>query len=209
MKKIVGCVAALCISFAAFALDISVGGEADFSHMFSVQKFGDEKTKTSTNLIGVHAFGDFQYALVSLGGNFSVTDLKMSTGTESGSYSLRTQYFTVKMLGKFPFSLGFVRLYPMAGFQFSFLTAAKLDGQKRDLDSDAKKEFNHYDFLLGLGADFNVTPHIFVRATPTFGIQMNTPESYKEMKKRADDMKVKCSSNTFFFNVGLGVGYTL
>lgn len=209
MKKIVGCVAALCMTCAAFALDISVGGEADFSHMFSVQKVGDEKRKTSTNVIGVHAFGDFQYALVSLGGNFSVGDVKMSMGSESDSAPIRTQYFTVKMLGKFPFSLGFVRLYPMAGFQFSFLTAAKYDGTKIDLDSEVKKEFNHYDFLLGLGADFNVTPHIFVRATPTFGIQMNTPESYKEAKRYADHMKVKSSYNAFFFNMGLGIGYTL
>lgn len=224
MKKIVGCFAAACIGFAAFALDISIGANADFSYFLNSAKVSgagaELKTSLSTKCIGVHGFADFQYALVSLGGSFSAGGQKektsgkdpstgLSISTEDVDKDRSFQYFDIKLLGKLPFSLGFAKLYPMAGVQLSLNTALKDKGKdvKKGMRDEYKKDLNHYYFLFGMGADLHITPHFFVRAPLTVGIRMNKDIKDKEAKKMYSKLNADYRSNTFLFNIGLGLGY--
>lgn len=224
MKKMVGCFAAACIGFAAFALDISIGANADFSYFLnSVQISGagaELKTSLSAKRIGVHGFADFQYGFVSLGGSFSAGGQKEKTSgkdpctgrsisTEGVDKDKSFQYFDIKLLGKFPFSLGFAKLYPMAGVQLSLNTALKYKGKdvKKSIPDEDKKDLNYYYFLFGMGTDLHITRHLFVRATPVFGIRMNKDTKDKKAKEMCSKVNADYRSNTFLFNVGLGLGY--
>ncbi|MEL3907793.1 MAG: porin family protein [Treponemataceae bacterium] len=192
-----------------FAIDIAVGGDLDFTHFWNTTKTkgeSDSKEKLSSNFIGFNIFGDFQYAIVGLGANFSVGGVTQ----KSSSFSLTDKKtslgnFNLKLLGKYPFDVGIAKLYPMAGFQFSFNTYLKHDGEdvKEHMSDEMKKDLNAYFFILGFGADISVADNVFVRVTPNFGFKLNKSSGYKDMKEAND----KYREQGYMFNLGLGVGY--
>lgn len=195
-----------------FAIDIAVGGDLDFTHSWNTNKLVDGASRKSENLIGFNVFGDFQYAIVALGGSFTVCPQKYTVkgGLLVGTYTndkLKNSYVNLRVLGKYPFTVGIAKLYPMAGFQFSFLASSKFDGEKVDLAPEYKKDLHHYYFLLGFGADIFATDNVFIRITPVFGFDMNKPEGYREAKKAAKDAGTKYSMQGYMFNIGIGAGY--
>lgn len=219
MKRFLAVLLMATMVFGAFAIDISVGGDLDYTHYWNTQKSTWDgnwaKDISSVNYIGINVFGDFQYAIVSIGGNFSVGGLTMKSKASDGykesesDSKFSCNNFNLKVLGKYPFGVGIAKLYPMAGFQFSFNTAMKYDGEdmKQYMDSKSKADLNKYFFLVGFGADIFVTDHFFIRTTPVFGVAMNKPHDYKENKDEASKFNVKYTDNSFMFNVSIGAGY--
>ena len=219
MKRLVAGLLAATMVLSAFALDISVGGDLDFTHAWKtikISKDGDwGKTISSANFIGINVFGDFQYAIVGIGGDFSVGSMKKTTKDSEGNKAsvsnekTSLQYFNMRLIGKYPFNVGIAKLYPMAGFQFSFNTAYKYDGEdmKKDMSSENKADLNKYYFVLGFGADIFATDNVFIRVTPMFGFQLNKPHDYKETKDALSKADMKYSDIGYMFNLGIGAGY--
>ena len=220
MKRLVAGLLAATMVLSASALDISVGGDLDFTHQWNTTKTKDKdgkKTKyvESQNFFGINVFGDFQYVIVGIGGDFSVgaekstsidVDGKKTSSTDS---KVSMQYFNMRLLGKYPFNVGIAKLYPMAGFQFSFNTAKKYDGKdaKKDMSSEDKADLNKYYFILGFGADIFATDNVFIRVTPMFGFQLNKPHDYKDTKDFYSKFDTKYSNIGYMFNLGIGAGY--
>ncbi len=200
---------ALC-AVSVFAIDLSAGGNLDFTHQWSSTKVDSDRTVSSYNLIGVNAFFDAQYVRAGLGMNFTVGGLteKDKDGSETDKKASGSQ-FNLSVLGKYPFDLGFAKVYPLVGFQFTFNTSLKYDGEdvKKDYDADNKKDLNHYYFVAGAGMDFGITENLYVTPTMLFGVDMKKPSNYKDNKDTYDKANKKYRANNFMFNVGVGVGY--
>ena len=100
MKKLLAVLVVLTMVLGVFALDISVGGNADFSHTLTVSKFDgayvDTKTTTHQNFIGVNAFADLQYAVIGVGANFLVGDISGKTVVTGGALEGTTEFSTEK-----------------------------------------------------------------------------------------------------------------
>lgn len=230
MKKIFAVLFAGCFATSVFAIDLSVGAGLDYSMNIGSMKIKgsllDIATKTTENYIGANLFFDAQYLRLVFGADFGVggkntqvdgslgplaTKLGGLTG-ESGSISdYRETDLNLSVLGKYPFKLGFVNLYPLLGFDFSFNVAAKYgDIDLRENASDkAKQDLNHYYFVFGLGADVNIGKKFFITPTATFGVDLKKQSRYETVKKATDFANAKYTDNNFLVNVGLGFGYRL
>ncbi|MGP1459854.1 MAG: hypothetical protein ACTTKL_11215 [Treponema sp.] len=202
MKKIVVAVlAAVSMTAAASALDLSAGAVFDYSF---THRFGKDSSmdydidaKLNTNMLGFKGFFDAQYALAQIGFNSTVgktkTEIKISSHGTSGANSedikLEVGYFNIGLFGKYPFAVGLAKIFPMLGFEFDIAASVKSDIQ------DLKKEkMNAYWVDAGVGADIFVMKNLFIRPQILLGFQMN--------KNDFDSFK----TNGIKIDAGIGAG---
>lgn len=223
MKKITAILIAACLlGSGAFAFDMGAGGIVDYSYAMSfmnieVNEKNGTKTMNGFNAITAKAFLDVQYAIVTLGVNASVGKIKSKTELKvlghtipsDEEYNMQFTYFNLGMFGKYPFSLGSVKLYPIAGFDFDFIVAGETDGKKIALDDTTKKNMNMYWVDFGLGADVPIALNgkLCIRPEGIFGIKMNRSDDDKTAKDNAQKIGAKYSDGAFKFNAGVGVIY--
>lgn len=230
MKKILTLGMFTCLAVSLFAIDFSIGGGLDYTGTLESFKgtgkipiIGTDvsvNSDTTKNFLGAHIFFDATYIRLGLGADFSVNGSKTEgngslaglTVKPSGSNAdYRETNFDISILGKYPFKLGLVDLYPMLGFDFAFNVAAQ-DGDtdlRKNASDSWKKDMNHYYFVLGLGADVNLGK-FFINPTASFGVDLKKPSTYNNEKKAFEYLNdAKVRHNNFMFNVGLGFGYRL
>ena len=178
MKKIViALLAAVSMTAAASALDLSAGAVFDytFAHRFGKGSLGpiDYDAKLNTSMLGFKGFFDAQYALVQVGFNGTVgkTAGKASFGDQSKTDDIDIQvgYFNIGLFGKYPFAVGPAKIFPMLGFEFDIAASAKFNG----FDFPAKEKLNAYWIDAGVGADIFVMKNLFIRPQLLLGFQMN------------------------------------
>lgn len=216
-----------------FAIDLSAGGGIDLSFMKVAAKTSNKiemgnmvtsstgKVSAKTTLFGVNGFFDAQYFTAKLGLAFKVGSVsasssesttvsidgkQVSSTSSSGSSSdanYKFSYFELGLFGKYPFTVGIAKLYPIAGLDFKFNVKATYSGNsiKEGLGEDEKKAFNAHYFVLGFGSDVFVTDKLFLRPLGLFGIQMNSPA-----KQYSSDAERDFS---YMVNVGFSVGYQI
>lgn len=182
MKKIViALLAAVSMTAAASALDLSAGAVFDytFAHRFGKGSLGpiDYDAKLNTSMLGFKGFFDAQYALVQVGFNGTVgktkSEVKASYGSASQTVStdmdIQVGYFNIGLFGKYPFAVGPAKIFPMLGFEFDIAASAKIKG----VDFPAKEKLNAYWIDAGVGADIFVMKNLFIRPQLLLGFQMN------------------------------------
>ena len=200
MKKLCAAVlAAICMSAAVSALDLSVGGTFDytlthnfgrgkadspFSKVVTSEKVQLDKKQTS-NILGVKGFFDAQYAMVQFGSNFMVGETyhesMYSTFNKKqiliSKYETTSEevYLNLGLFGKYPFTAKAAKIYPLIGvdFDFAIFAKGKYDGKEKELSANERKELNAYWFDVGAGADIFLTKKLFLRPQLLFGIMMN------------------------------------
>lgn len=227
MKKILTLGMFTCLAVSLFAIDFSIGSGLDYTGTLEAMKgngkiLGVEnsiESKTTKNFLGAHIFFDATYVRLGLGADFSVNGSKIDTNGKLGSLSIapsgtnekyKETNIDISILGKYPFKLGLVDLYPMLGLDFAFNVAAQ-DGDtdlRKNASDSWKKDMNHYYFVLGLGADVNLGK-FFINPTASFGVDLKKPSTYNDRKQLAESLNGKYTHNNFMFNVGLGFGYRL
>lgn len=227
MKKFWTISAIACLTASIFALDLSVGGGLDYSLNVgaikgNIKPLGIESSIKSTqteSYLGVNAFFDVTYLRLSLGADFGVGGKEIKTEGSIAGFTLapsgsnedyRETNLNLNVVGKFPFKLGIIDLYPMLGFDFAFNVAAK-DGDidlRENASDKAKSDLNHYYFIAGLGADIKFGK-FFITPTATFGVDLKKHSSYEDFKKLANAANGKYRHNNFLVNFGLGFGYKL
>ena len=109
-------------------------------------------------------------------------------------------------MGKYPFSVGSGKIYPMAGVDFDFAISAKANGQKWDTDLS---KLNTYWFDIGLGADIPVALDGKLCIRPQFlvGFQMNRTEGQKQAKATANLLNLAYIDGIVKSTLGVGVIY--
>lgn len=218
---------ALCAtSVFAFKLNLSAGAEFDYSCQMTHAKYsltagiGKLSTTTTTNrleyfhLLGGSIFADSDYLRLSFGcdfsvggkkGNMKVKALGKETNTASENSDLVNGNLNLSILGKYPFKLGSIKAYPLAGFDFTFNVLSEDGGTdiRVNMSDDKKKDLNHYYFVAGFGADFKIMKNLYLSPITTFAIDLKKPSYYENMKKTND----KYTNNTFKVNARVAIGY--
>jgi len=201
---------------------VGIGAGGDFGVVFTSldtnipepdKSQAEEALKnTEVNRLGFCFFVDLTYLELDLGGKYYNLKLKQN------GYDLKeTQsYFNIGFMGKYPFSLNDrFSLFPLAGFDFQFLTKVKdkQGGQSVTIDrsdlSDNNIDENYFDrivFNFGIGMDITLVKGLFLRGMFIYGINFNT-----EQQKDAIDVIKDAGYDVSVLNHGpslkLAIGY--
>lgn len=176
MKKAVA-VFLLCVLVSAGAnAQLSAGGGMYFDYSGgNGLKTGSEERGYDIFNIGGHGFIDITYLEI---------DLYLLSGAAEPYNSISNRYYDdryivslgVSLLGKFPFKIKSVYIFPLLGLSYNMVLSTDIDDNKKNLD------FNQIGGLAGFGVDFNITDTFFIR--PSILFQIRLPSEY--WKKEAD-----------------------
>ncbi|PIE97933.1 MAG: hypothetical protein CR988_05420 [Treponema sp.] len=221
MKKLLS-VFLLGVFFAtsAFAIDLSAGGSLGYTQNwhYVTKQISSNKRKTTTSLgyINVDAFFDAQYIRLTFGPSFSAgyKKTKSKPANATDGFDETTPNYTnlnFGILGKYPFQVGFAKIFPLAGLEMSFNISAKYNDMElrktAGYTKQVKNDLNHYYFVAGVGADLSIVGNFFITPTAIFGVDLRKPSNYKTTKKGITKQSGKYSNNTFLAKITLGFGY--
>lgn len=215
MKKFIAMllVATVLLS-ASFAIDFSMGLDVDYAHSWWINKTTEKDGDYTRNSYGQNhfswnVFADLTYVQFGIGTSFSEGIISTKTKTLNSGTSNTTksktseavqQYLNLKLLAKYPISLGIATVYPTAGFLFSNRINDMYMGS-----GDGPK--NAYYFLMGFGADITMSDKLYLKVAPCFGIQMNKTSKYTKTKKSQKKIGGKYLEQGLMLDLGLGIGY--
>jgi hypothetical protein len=174
---------AAALSAAVYAvpdLKFSAGAGAYFSHGdilgLKGNIFGGDITATG---VGGFAFFDATFVEVDLG--FSGGGLDgggLDGGYDNGSYGA----MDISLLGKYPFDVGPVTLFPLLGIDWKIALAVKdRDGRQHFSDSEVRK-LGALWFQFGGGLDFSLNRNLYLRGEFLYGLRVRN-----ELEKDAMD----------------------
>jgi hypothetical protein len=192
MKKLLVIAALLALTFTAFGqVQLSVGGGASFSPTWMSNKATfdvapvDGETMTLTNAINalsISAFVDATYVQAYVGYAMTLGDLKATEkyssdllGTDDSDTSPQSgTWLVIGALGKYPFKVGSMVVFPLLGAEYDLNLTYKYDGSdaKDTMDSDEKANLNQFWLKAGIGADIPVGGALYVRPEALFGYKL-------------------------------------
>jgi opacity protein-like surface antigen len=169
MKKALAVlVLALFVGTAAFAVPafgISAGGGGIFTKAFGggFEAYGAIRDMPSFGG-GVFAFLDATFAELDL-------DFTYNSGTMSGGAGLPDEDFNFSafgfaLLGKYPFEVGPVDIFPMLGIGYRYALSMEVDGR----DYDDASDMSRFSIRFGAGVDYYFTPALFLRGEILYAI---------------------------------------
>jgi hypothetical protein len=212
MKRLAAVMAlVLVLGAEAFALDLSAGGGVYFAQTYSyAKKEGyDAVHSIGNNNFGAVLFFDAAYAELGLnlgGYNYGFSAI----GSDNFSYTRGFNGFNLgfSLYGKFPFTVGSVKLFPLLGMD-SQLGLAYLDDQLNELRTrrndlskgTAADLYNSAWIKFGAGVDADLTKSLYLRTTFLYGFKFySTKES--DLKDDLDIKDLVYSGPTFRIAVG-------
>jgi opacity protein-like surface antigen len=173
---------------------LSAGVYGDFMVLSGSQEENGNSIKNDTVGGGFGAFFDAKYVELDLGLDFAKFD------EHTGDSKFDLTYFSISLLGKYPIALDQkVTLFPLLGFDWNIFIEGKGDDEtlkRSDLPSDYKDYFDAFLIDLGVGADFALTPQLYLRTSALWGFKLKS-----KWEKELD--KAFTSGPTF----KVGVGY--
>jgi hypothetical protein len=139
---------------------------------------------TNTTGGGFFAYFDAAYAMASLGMGFhgitpANSDLKEAMDDMKQKMSLTT--FEIELLGKFPFAVGGISVFPMLGLDIKLALAydMRLDGEKfsyTDVDDNKLSDLTTIWGKFGIGADIPLSNKMYIRPILLYGLGTNNKE---------------------------------
>jgi outer membrane protein W len=96
----------------------------------------------------------------------------------------------LSVLGKYPFYLGSVTLFPLLGFNYNMVFSWKINGQSYSTPGD----LSQLGLLTGIGADFGLTDSLYLRTEGLFHLRFAS--------KMQDDMIRGTTSMSTTFGMG-------
>ena len=152
MKRILTILFILTISVSAFSLGISAGVGADAAYGWSTLSTtfgGTTSTMTISDVpLNFKGFIDFTYVEASVGYMMvnGYTSITKPANTTTNSTD-KTGSLSLSLMAKYPFNLGPVTLFPLAGFQYVMnLSATDSSGhdQKAAMSADNKANLDQF-----------------------------------------------------------------
>jgi hypothetical protein len=170
---------AAALSAAVYAvpdLNFSAGAGAYFSHgdIFGLKGTLGASEITATG-VGGFAFFDATFVEVDLG--FSGGGLD-NGGYDNGSYGA----MDISLLGKYPFDVGPVTLFPLLGIDWKIALAVKDRDGRQHLSDSGIRELGALWFQFGGGLDFSLNRNLYLRGEFLYGLRVRN-----EMEKDAID----------------------
>jgi opacity protein-like surface antigen len=242
MKKALALVVlAVVVGTAAFAIPafgVSAGAGGFLTKAFgggveadaSIPVFGSASIDVALPSFGGGAFAflDLTFVEVGLGisGNSGTMEYEGSGSLLSGSGSYGAgestedfsyTAFDISVVGKYPFEVGPVLLFPMVGFNYR--NAPKVldeDGDVIKMDGNKKSNYSALSLLIGGGVDYNITPAIFLRGELLYNIRFASEledDFADSLKELTDLAKAYGGSGETKTKIGhgptfkIGVGY--
>jgi hypothetical protein len=145
MKKCISVLilAALVAAGASAQITMSAGGGGFFDLAIPLEDEADDNLLT----FGAFGFFDATYAEVDVAFGYGMVDDQTSLGLE------------FSLLGKYPFAVGPVTLFPLLGIKYNRVLYAAVDGDSID---DAG-EMSNLGFQFGAGVDYPLSDALFLR----------------------------------------------
>jgi hypothetical protein len=228
MKRllIVALFAALAVS--AFGIDLSagagmsVGGFSQTSYFepytFLIWTFDSYKATVANTPFAVSAFFDATYALVEFGFRAN-GDPHQTIKTVDGATSdtnetdldQRSGFLSFSLLGRYPFALGSISLFPLLGIEYDlnlYLKAADGTDLKTALPEEERPWLNQFWFKAGVGADFVVYKGLYVRPLVLMGFKVLNQGEKNDLQDAIDNNGVTTARTTdFVLEAGVQAGW--
>jgi opacity protein-like surface antigen len=205
-KKIVlGLLIAVIACGATFALPefkLSAGGGGFFDVLFKTGKIGDHKVNSNAIGGGVYAFFDATYAEIDLDMLFN-----SQTDPDIDDFSMRGIFFGFSVLGKYPFEVGPVTLFPLVGIDYQmFLSGTPYykdeAGDSIDRNDMSKPENSDlFSIAAGIGLDYPITDSLYIRGEFLWNFKLDDEDEAKARKDN-DDYTVFTSGPRLKVGVG-------
>jgi opacity protein-like surface antigen len=197
-KALAGLALALFVGTAAFAVPafgVSAGGGGIFTKAFGGGIEGGGQT------MDMPSFGGGAFVFVDA--TFAEIDIDFTYN--SGTIGLVNQDFNFSafgfaLLGKYPFEVGPVVIFPMAGIGYRHALSAEVDGQKANNASDLSR----FSIKFGAGLDYHFTPALFFRGEILYGIGFENKMEKDAVSSYGSGVSSKTSHGP---DIKIAVGY--
>jgi opacity protein-like surface antigen len=241
MKKIIAlfvvfvCVGAALsaqISFGGGTLVDYIGNNAGAKMTFSAElkkDFPDEAIDMSEveNALGVggFAFLDLMYAEINMDFSYGIHSYVLKFGDEKETGDLGTSLnLGFSLLGKYPFDLGPVTLYPMAGLGYNIVLARmdekgnnyKDSEEYKDSDRSVTGDYSQFFLMAGAGLDYNINRNIYLRFQTLFQMRLapkGVRDAISEIEKMYKDEEIEGITMSSTLGIGprikVGIGFRL
>jgi len=216
MKKLLVVSALTCLATAVFAFDLSAGGGISVGGFSSTYYYEDlivdSLTERSCTVpFAVSAYFDATYALAAIGfranGNTHTT-YKIVTG--GGTFypapaddDYDWGFLSFSVLGKYPFVLGPVIIFPLAGIEYD-LILYRHDETGAALSTGGLDQFW---FKLGAGSDIDIYKSLYVRPLALIGFKLLNTDEKKKVQDTLDAGASLARITDFAFDGGVQVGW--
>ncbi len=188
MKRLLFVLVIASLAAGAFALDFGVGGglsAASVCQKFSAEQYlvWDSYTDQFTTVPwGFAAFLDATYGQMSLGLRTHGNTHEKWTGV-NGGFTLSddvddnycTGYLSIGLLGKYPFHLGKLSVFPLLGIEYDLNLWAKDEtgaDRKASMTAQQIADLDQFWFKAGAGMDFSLAKNLSLRSELTLGIKL-------------------------------------
>ncbi|MDR1972663.1 MAG: porin family protein [Treponema sp.] len=151
----------------AFQLSAGVGALLDLGFA-KADRAGQEYYSRSTVGFGSYGFLDATFAELDI--SYYAGTSKMTLRRVYSEDKGRFNALNIGLLGKFPFDLGRVTLFPLMGIDYQ-VTLSFIDGSRLNY-TDATEYFSALWFKFGAGMDIDVTEKTYFRAELLYGLRL-------------------------------------
>ena len=194
------------IAAASFGGDIklSAGGGINFQGVYGMgyryPSLHEEGGTINNNQFGLFLFFDATYAEVDFAFNYGVYTWDYYAGYYD--YSGTEQEFTgeISLMGKYPFYLEQFTLFPLLGISGKWYFWGSHGAHEAGVNTTASAiNTGSLGFLAGVGGDFNLTEHLYLRGELLYVIKLRWINDEKQFDTERPGNGVKLK---------LGVGYS-
>jgi opacity protein-like surface antigen len=156
-----------------FSLSAGAGGLFSINGIYRIKTGADSQTITAVGG-GAYVFFDAVFAETTVeffGGllNGNIPDDWSSTG------------LNLSFLGKYPFVLGRLTLFPLAGIDYR-IALSIMDEMGRPWPVSDTREYNALWFQFGGGADYAITESLYLRGEFLYGFRLRNKEEKDDIR---------------------------
>lgn len=216
MKKLLVIFLLTCLATGVFALDLSAGGGISVGGFSSTYYYEDLivdsfRRRSCTAPFDIRTYIDATYAVAAVGfranGNTRSSYMYVSGG--STFYPAPTDddydwgFLSFSVLGKYPFALGPVTIFPLAGIEYD-LILYRHDETGAALSTGGLDQFW---FKLGAGSDIGIFKSLYVRPLALIGFKLLNADEKKDVQDTLDAGASLARITDFAFEGGVQIGW--